>query len=313
MHAPGRNSMCRPYKKKYKDQIRLEEPVAWCFAQERRERDTYKMNILAPVKKADEIEYLVACGATELYCGYIPQIWIQTYMDVEDIEDMHISINKREALGDNVLDIIEMQEIIEKASIWKVPVYVTLNRLNFPQSCYNVLELGILELVAVGVKNFIVTDIGLIAWLKSYDPELNITVSTCAVSLNSWSNQLYAELGAKRMTFPRHMSITEIEEVCKHIPDMEFECFILDQGCQYDDGNCRILHSCGAICRDQWNYEYFRTDQKAFVEDEMEEIYRNEFYYTRWLRPYPAKDYQINQWGTIFCTICNLPRLSSVC
>ena len=38
-------------------------------------------------------------------------------MDVEDIEDMHISINKREALGDNVLDIIEMQEIIEKASI----------------------------------------------------------------------------------------------------------------------------------------------------------------------------------------------------
>ena len=52
---------------------------------------------------------------------------------------MHISINKREALGDNVLDIIEMQEIIEKASIWKVPVYVTLNRLNFPQSCYNVL------------------------------------------------------------------------------------------------------------------------------------------------------------------------------
>lgn len=63
-----------PYKKKYKDQIRLEEPVAWCFAQERRERDTYKMNILAPVKKADEIEYLVACGATELYCGYIPQI-----------------------------------------------------------------------------------------------------------------------------------------------------------------------------------------------------------------------------------------------
>ena len=81
MHAPGRNGMCRPYKKKYKDQIRLEEPVAWCFAQERRERDTYKMNILAPVKKADEIEYLVACGATELYCGYIPQIWIQTYMD----------------------------------------------------------------------------------------------------------------------------------------------------------------------------------------------------------------------------------------
>lgn len=73
--------MCRPYKKKYKDQIRLEEPVAWCFAKERRERDTYKMNILAPVKKADEIEYLVACGATELYCGYIPQIWIQTYMD----------------------------------------------------------------------------------------------------------------------------------------------------------------------------------------------------------------------------------------
>ena len=43
------------------------------------------MNILAPVKKADEIEYLVACGATELYCGYIPQIWIQTYMDVEDM------------------------------------------------------------------------------------------------------------------------------------------------------------------------------------------------------------------------------------
>ena len=109
-------------------------------------------------------------------------------MDVEDIEDMHISINKREALGDNVLDIIEMQEIIEKASIWKVPVYVTLNRLNFPQSCYNVLELGILELVAVGVKNFIVTDIGLIAWLKSYDPELNITVSTCAVSLNENAN-----------------------------------------------------------------------------------------------------------------------------
>ena len=48
--------------------------MVFCAGEKR--RDTYKMNILAPVKKADEIEYLVACGATELYCGYIPQIWM---------------------------------------------------------------------------------------------------------------------------------------------------------------------------------------------------------------------------------------------
>ena len=84
------------------------------FAQERRERDTYKMNILAPVKKADEIEYLVACGATELYCGYIPQIWIQTYMDVEDIEDIIPIIDMGNIVyGPSAKKIIQTSKIVK--------------------------------------------------------------------------------------------------------------------------------------------------------------------------------------------------------
>lgn len=118
-------------------------------------------------------------------------------------------------------------------------------------------------LYSVGVDAVIVSDIGLIAKIHESAPELEIHVSTQANCLNFNAAKVYWNMGAKRVVLGREMTLDEIIELRKRIPEeMEIEAFVHGAMCMSYSGRCMISSylvnrsgnrgGCAQPCR--WNY-----------------------------------------------------------
>ena len=116
---------------------------------------------------------------------------------------------------------------------------------------------------SVGVDAVIVSDIGLIAKIHESAPELEIHVSTQANCQNYNSANVYWAMGAKRVVLGREMTLDEIVEFRKRIPEkMEIEAFVHGAMCMSYSGRCMISSylvnrsgnrgGCAQPCR--WNY-----------------------------------------------------------
>ncbi len=118
-------------------------------------------------------------------------------------------------------------------------------------------------LYSVGVDAVIVSDIGLIAKIHESAPELEIHVSTQANCLNFNAAKVYWNMGAKRVVLGREMTLDEIIEFRKRIPEeMEIDAFVHGAMCMSYSGRCMISSylvnrsgnrgGCAQPCR--WNY-----------------------------------------------------------
>ena len=116
---------------------------------------------------------------------------------------------------------------------------------------------------SVGVDAVIVSDIGLIAKIHESAPELEIHVSTQANCQNFSAANVYWAMGAKRVVLGREMTLDEIIEFRKRIPEeMEIEAFVHGAMCMSYSGRCMISSylvnrsgnrgGCAQPCR--WNY-----------------------------------------------------------
>lgn len=114
-----------------------------------------------------------------------------------------------------------------------------------------------------GVDAVIVSDIGLIAAIHKAAPKLPIHVSTQANCMNYGSANVYYSMGAERVVLAREMSLDEIIELRRRIPeDMEIEAFVHGAMCMSYSGRCMISSfltnrsgnrgGCAQPCR--WNY-----------------------------------------------------------
>ncbi len=114
-----------------------------------------------------------------------------------------------------------------------------------------------------GVDAVIVSDLGLIAAIHKSAPKLPIHVSTQANCMNFNSAGVYYSMGATRVVLAREMSLDEITELRRRIPeDMEIEAFVHGAMCMSYSGRCMISSfltnrsgnrgGCAQPCR--WNY-----------------------------------------------------------
>lgn len=279
------------------------------------------MKILAPVDSAEEAAILMKAGAEELFCGYIPNDWKNEYQTFygertqtqETTELLTVSLNKRNNLEGNVSFEDELKKIVSLAKKENVKIFVTLNAFYYTQCMYAYLKKYIARLVEIGVYGFIVTDVGLIGFIKENFPDVYIVLSCCNQVANRSSAAFFSKIGVNRITFPRHVTLEEITEICSSLPNVKFECFILDARCIYDDGNCRAIHNLGHFCMDQWEYETFHSCKylKDISYDEIQAVRENEKKFTEWTKPYLSQDGKYNGWFPISCSACAVPILKA--
>ncbi|MFP4485205.1 MAG: peptidase U32 family protein, partial [Spirochaetaceae bacterium] len=73
---------------------------------------------------------------------------------------------------------------------------------------------------------FIVSDLGLVPILKKYHPNTELHLSTQANCVNAEAARLYRDLGFTRIVPGRELSLREIAEIKRDVPDLELEVFV---------------------------------------------------------------------------------------
>ena len=141
-------------------------------------------------------------------------------------------------------------------------VYVTAN-IFAKNSDFVALEEYFKSLATIGVDAVIVSDPGVVAFVKEVAPTLAIHLSTQANTVNKYAVRFWKEQGVSRVILARELSLAEIKEIHDFVPDVELEAFVHGAMCisysgrcllsDYLDGRCSNRGACVQACR--WRYE----------------------------------------------------------
>lgn len=156
----------------------------------------------------------------------------------------------------------EMEEGIQFAHAHDCKVYLTVNIF-----AHNADLSGIREyfrsLQNISIDALIISDPGVVMLAKELLPNVEIHISTQANNTNYETYKFWYQLGAKRVVSARELSLNEIAEIRKQIPEeMEIESFIHGAMCISYSGRCLLSHyftgrdanqgACTHPCR--WKY-----------------------------------------------------------
>ncbi len=173
----------------------------------------------------------------------------------------------------------EMKRAVDIAHENGKKVYVTLNIIARDND-FEGLNEYLAFLQEIKVDAVIVADIGMLMYIRKNAPKMEVHVSTQANIINSYSANLMAELGAKRIVLARELSLEQIKEIRKKLSkDVELEVFVHGAMCMAYSGRCFLSNyltgrdanrgECVQACR--WKYmvrEVNREDELEVQEDE---------------------------------------------
>ena len=194
------------------------------------------MKVLAPLRHSDEVVPLLEAGADEFFCGLTPPDWESLFGSTW--------ANRRAPQSAGVPDLADFERIITLADTR--PVYVALNAPYYPSGAVDMLAGFGAELLEKGASGLIVADMDLLLALVEAGHASQLHLSSLATCINERTAKFYRDLGVSRIILPRHLTLSEIEAII--IPGLEFEVFLLNDGCVFEEGLCATTHAAGVFC-----------------------------------------------------------------
>jgi len=195
------------------------------------------VKILAPLRNSEEVLPLCAAGAHEFYCGLTPPGWDEAFGATW--------VHRRNPKSAGVPDVEDMRRIVALAN--PRPVFATLNAPSYPAGAVpHLVEFGRMLLDDIGVAALIVAEWELLLALGEEGLASRVHVSSLASCRNPGAAAFYRDLGVSRVILPRHVTLPEIEEIA--IPGLEWEAFLLNDGCVFEEGICATTHAFGPYC-----------------------------------------------------------------
>ena len=157
--------------------------------------------------------------------------------------------------------------------------YVTLN-IVANDSDFEHIDDYLNLLIKAKVDGVIVSDVGVIYYLRKNFPSLNVHVSTQANINNSYTAEFFADLGVTRLVLAREMNLENIKKMHENIGDrLEIEAFVHGAMCISYSGRCLLSNymtgrdsnrgACVQACR--WKYtirEENKEEEFPIEEDE---------------------------------------------
>ena len=176
------------------------------------------------------------------------------------------------AAADN-FTVDELKCACEYAHERGVKVYLTVNTMPREHQ-YPELKSYFIKLKDIPLDALIVADIGVLTLAREMLPDVELHISTQANSVSSAAARAWGSLGAKRVVLSRELTLEEIREIRRNIPEeIEIECFIHGSMCISYSGRCLLsnhivgrdanMGACAQPCR--WNYTisgYEITEEK---------------------------------------------------
>lgn len=219
-----------------------------------------KPELLLPGGSLEKCEYAVRYGADAVYFGTV---------------DFSLrALRKGELITDD-----NMKVCVDLVHSLGAKAYLTLNIYSFNSDIEKLVsKVDIIK--DANPDGILVSDFGVLSTVKKYLPDIDIHISTQANTLNSAAVKFWQDLGAKRVVLARELSIPEIAQIKRDVPDMELEVFVHGSQCVSFSGRCLLSDymtngerkankgGCAQPCR--WSYklleetrpnEYFEIEQ----------------------------------------------------
>lgn len=134
----------------------------------------------------------------------------------------------------------ELPGAVKLAHEWNARVFVTCNAYAHDKDLEE-LPAYARALEEAGVDAAIVSDLGVLSIIKQYAPSVALHISTQASVSNAEAAKVLYGLGARRIVCAREMSLEEIAQLKRSIPeDMEVEVFVHGAMCMAISGRCLI-------------------------------------------------------------------------
>lgn len=197
------------------------------------------MELLSPAGNIEKLKYAYMYGADAAYIG-IDGFSLRAKADNFTIDQ---SSNIKEIKGNKKL-------------------YCALN-VYFHNNDLKKMEQSIETFASYPFDAFIISDPGIIPTLKRYFPNVELHLSTQANATNSDSVKFWRDCGFSRVILGREVSLKEIHEIKRAVPDVELEAFIHGAMCLAYSGRCFLSSwmtgrsansgSCAHSCR--WDYK----------------------------------------------------------
>ena len=182
------------------------------------------------------------------------------------------------AFADN-FTIEEIKKAVEVTHAQNKKVYVTVN-IFANNADFGELNEYAKSLQDIGVDGLIVSDAGIVAYLKKIGIKLDIHLSTQANTLNKYAVEFWRDQGIKRVVLARELNLDAIKEIKDYVGDtVELEAFVHGAMCIAYSGRCLLSTyltdrnsnrgECVQACR--WEYamrEVSRSNELFIQEDE---------------------------------------------
>ena len=182
------------------------------------------------------------------------------------------------AAADN-FSIDEIREAVKYAHDRGVKAYLTLNTMPREYE-YPELRDYLASLSDIPIDAMIIADVGVLMLVKEMIPDMEIHISTQANATSSAACNAWYKLGARRVVLARELTLEEIKEIRRNIPDdLEIECFMHGSMCISYSGRCLLSGHlvdrdanrgmCAQPCR--WNYTIrgYEIEEEKRPEDRM--------------------------------------------
>lgn len=238
------------------------------------------MNVLVPVNHSKDIKPLAESGADEFYIGFYEASWDSNNKFFYDLNRM--SGFEEDA---NHYSLAELIEPIEEAHRLGKKIYVTLNAAYYNPDQLTKLHEYIQRLRAFNADGIIVSDIR-VADICNQEG-IGVVASTMCGIYNTQILGTYAKSGVKRVIVPRDVRLEDMKRMIAAFPEIEFEVFMMRNGCKFSDSNCLGFHCYphGALCRTLkfskrrlcgTNHAFSLTQKFFFNEVMFKELYEHE-------------------------------------
>ncbi len=236
----------------------------------------FNIKIAAPISSADEVEMLASNGADEFYCGIVPEEWVDRY-------SCSLWLNRRGGEKANLSNFSDLSLLVERAHNYSISVFLTLNAPYYTgNQMPHILDMAE-RFYTIGVDGLIVSDLGLILAIIESRINIDISVSSVAAVHNSEAVKFFKDIGVRRIILPRHTSLEQIKEIKEKVKGLEYEVFILNDGCVYEEGFCSTTHAAGPFCMTEWHYEFYKANGTVLSDNETENLNSNLKDYEEWI------------------------------
>ena len=198
-----------------------------------------------PAGNLEKLKYAVKYGADAVYLGVV-------------------DFSLRAMRKGEIITLENLKSAIDLAHSLGAKAYLTLNIFAFNSDIKH-LEECMEILKDANPDAVLVSDFGVLRLLKKYMPDTEIHVSTQTNILNYECVKFWQDMGATRVVLARELSIPEIAEIKRQVPDMEIECFVHGSQCVSFSGRCLLSDyftngerkansgNCSQPCR--WSYK----------------------------------------------------------